>query len=53
MFTLRRTIHIGSLVCTVITIYVFFYTLFDREITFELMLIFLLVVFNTAEIKSN
>ena len=53
MFTLRRTTHIASLIATVATIYVFFYTLFDREITFELMLIFLLVAFDTAEIKNS
>jgi hypothetical protein len=53
MFTLRRTTHIASLITTVATIYVFFYTHVDREITFALMLLFLLVAFNTAEIQSK
>ena len=53
MFTLRRTTHIASLIATIATIYVFFYTQVDGEISFAFMLVFLLVAFNTAEIKSN
>jgi hypothetical protein len=53
MFTLRRTAHIASLIATVATIYVFFHSEFDGEITFAFMLFFLLVAFNTADIKSK
>jgi len=53
MFTLRRTTHIASLIATVATIYAFFYTQVDREISFAFVLLFLLVAFNTAEIKSS
>ena len=53
MYTLRRTAHIASLIATVATIYVFFYTQVDREISFAFMLLFLLVAFYTADIKSN
>ena len=49
----KRTTHIASLIATVATIYVFFYTHIDREITFAFMLLFLLVAFNTAEIQSR
>ncbi len=53
MFTLRRTAHIASLLGIVATIYVFFHTEFDREITFAFMLLFLLVAFNTAAIETK
>jgi len=53
MFTLRRTTHIASLIATVATIYVFFYTHVDREFTFIFLLIFLMTAFNTAEIKKS
>ena len=53
MLTLRRTTHIASLVGTVATIYVFFHTEFDREISFIFLLIFLIVAFNTADIESK
>jgi len=42
MFTLRRTTHIASLVGTVATIYVFFHTEYDGEISFIFFLIFLI-----------
>ena len=42
MFTLRRTTHIASLVGTVATIYVFFHTEYDGEISFIFFLIFYL-----------
>ena len=53
MFTLRRTTHIASLIATVATIYVFFYTQVDREITFVCLLLFLMSAFNSANIKSS
>jgi hypothetical protein len=53
MFTLRRTAHIASLIGLVATIYVFFHTEFEGEITFAFMLLFLLVAFNTADIESK
>ena len=53
MFTLRRSAHIASLLGTVATIYVFFHTEFDREISFIFLLIFLIVAFNTADIESK
>jgi hypothetical protein len=52
MFTLRRTTHIASLVATVATIYIFFHTEFDGEITFAFTLLFLLVAFNTSNIQK-
>ena len=53
MFTLRRSAHIASLIGSVATIYVFFHTEFDREISFIFLLIFLIVAFNTADIESK
>ncbi len=53
MFTLRRSAHIASLIGSVATIYVFFHTEFDREISFIFLLGFLIVAFNTADIKSK
>jgi hypothetical protein len=53
MFTLRRTTHITSLIATVATIYAFFYTQVDREITFVFLLLFLMSAFNSAEIESR
>ncbi len=53
MFTLRRSAHIASLIGSVATIYVFFHTEFDREISFIFLLGFLIVAFNTADIESK
>ena len=53
MLTLRRTTHIASLVGTVATIYVFFHTEFNREISFIFLLISLIVAFNTADIECK
>jgi len=53
MFTPRRTTHIASLVGIVATVYVFFHTEFDREISLIFLLIFFIVAFNTADIKNK
>jgi hypothetical protein len=53
MFTLIRSAHIASLIGSVATIYVFFHTEFDREISFIFLLGFLIVAFNTADIENK
>jgi len=53
MFTPRRTTHIASLVGIVATVYVFFHTEFDREISLIFLLIFFIVAFNTAGIENK
>ena len=41
---LKKICHLISLVCTVITIYIFFYTNVDREISFTFIFVFLVLV---------
>ena len=53
MFTPRRTTHIASLLGIVATVYVFFHTEFNREISLIFLLIFFIVAFNTADIENK
>jgi hypothetical protein len=53
MFTFRRATHIASLIGTIATIYVYFHTNVEAEITFIFLLVFLLSMLNTSYIESR